>query len=43
MITYMTRSMEERDKIGNYRAIFGNAVGVVFGIHWAFRKVRRRS
>lgn len=32
MITYMTRSMEERGKIGNYRAIFGNAVGVVFGI-----------
>ena len=32
MITYMTRSMEERGKIGNYRGVFNNAVGVIFGI-----------
>ncbi len=32
MITYMTRSMEERGKIGNYRSVFNNAVGVIFGI-----------
>ncbi len=32
MITFMTRSMEERGKIGNYRSVFNNAVGVIFGI-----------
>jgi GPH family glycoside/pentoside/hexuronide:cation symporter len=31
MITYMTRSMEERGKIGNYRSVFNNAVGVISG------------
>lgn len=32
MINFMTKSMEERGKIGNYRGILNNVVGVVFGI-----------
>lgn len=32
MINFMTKSMEERGKIGNYRGVFNNAVGVIFGI-----------
>lgn len=32
MMNFMTKSMEERGKIGNYRQVFNNAVGVIFGI-----------